>query len=52
MLVFVGQVFNFLPVPFEELYADGRDFLGVEYWYNKAVAIDRKNAAAAKVGKR
>jgi hypothetical protein len=32
----------------KELYADNKDFEGVGFWYEKAVAIDRKNAAAIK----
>ena len=46
MLVLICQVFEFLPIPAGELYADDKDFYGVEYWYNEAVKINEKNAKA------
>ncbi|MCL1947258.1 MAG: hypothetical protein FWF51_08950 [Chitinivibrionia bacterium] len=48
MLVFISQVYNFLPVPIDELYADGKDFCGLAFWYEMAVKIDKQNAAAIK----
>jgi len=48
MLVLICQVFEFLPIPAGELYADDKDFNGVEYWYNEAVKINEKNAKAMK----
>ncbi|MCL1946788.1 MAG: hypothetical protein FWF51_06515 [Chitinivibrionia bacterium] len=48
MLLFISQVLNFLPVPFDELYADSKDFYGLGFWYETAVKVDRKNAANLK----
>jgi len=48
MLVFISQVLEFLPVPYEKLYADYGELDGIGFWYEKAVEIDRKKAKAAK----
>jgi len=48
MLIFCAQVYENMPVPYQELFADYGEMDGVGFWYEEAVKIDKQRAAAQK----
>jgi hypothetical protein len=42
MLSLLAQTYNFLPVSLEEMYADKKDCLGLEWWYEEAKEINKE----------